>query len=291
MVQNVRGKTSWSEMSRSPGPKEGGRNFPVQKVRGGGGSPGPKSEEATRPGPKYQGATRPCPKREGRNVLDQKCYGAKWPGAKAWERNVNVQKVRGRNVLGAKRLGPKTAGAKLLVQIVRGRNVQFRNVGAKRPGPKGQVVKRPGPKCGRNVLFIKSGGETSWSKTSEFEKSGCENTSWASTSWLWNFLYDNDTLWGFFMIVRFFYFYRLNLIYDSIIGLTQFGEIWYCWSKTFIRKWYFNNYKLPSPWPWPSGHRLGGDGRPTEKTLEAYLSSDHIWIRSIQGFGNNEVLY
>ena len=47
-----------------------------------------------------------------------------------------------------------------------------------------------------------------------------ENTSWAFTSWLWNFLYDCGTPWGFFMIVRLFYYYHLNLIYDSLIGLT-----------------------------------------------------------------------
>ena len=54
------------------------------------------------------------------------------------------------------------------------------------------------------------------------------NTSWAFTSWLCNFLYNCDTPWGF-LIVRFFYYhFILNLIYDSLIGLTQIGEIWYC---------------------------------------------------------------
>ena len=62
-----------------------------------------------------------------------------------------------------------------------------------------------------------SGGETSWSK-----KYGCENTSLAFTSWLWNFHYGCDTPWGFFMIViyYYYYYYYLNLIYDSLICLT-----------------------------------------------------------------------
>ena len=47
-----------------------------------------------------------------------------------------------------------------------------------------------------------------------------ENTSWAFTSLLWNFLYDCGTPWGFFMIVMLFYYYHLNLIYDSLIDLT-----------------------------------------------------------------------
>ena len=62
----------------------------------------------------------------------------------------------------------------------------------------------------------------------EAEESACgkvhdptfEKTSWAFTSWFWNFLYDCGTPWGFFMIVRLFYYYHLNLIYDSLIGLT-----------------------------------------------------------------------
>ena len=131
----------------------------------------------------------------------------------ARERNVQVQKVRGRNVLGAKRAGPKGLGAKLP-----GKKCQ----GAKRPGPKCQGVKRPGPKCqGLNDLSIKSGGETSWSETSESKMFVCENTSWDFTSWLWNFLYNCNIPWGFFMIVRSFYYYHLNLMYDSLIGLTS----------------------------------------------------------------------
>ena len=102
-----------------------------------------------------------------------------------------------------------------------GRNVQVQNVSWETTGPKCQWVKRPGPKCqGAKRPVQKVRGETSWSKTPESEKSGCENTSWAFISWLWNFLYDCDTPWGFFMIVRFFCYYHLNLIYDSLIGLT-----------------------------------------------------------------------
>ena len=62
----------------------------------------------------------------------------------------------------------------------------------------------------------------------EAEESACgkvydqafENTSWAFTSWLWNFLYDCGTPLGFFMIARLFYYCHLNLIYDSLIDLT-----------------------------------------------------------------------
>ena len=62
--------------------------------------------------------------------------------------------------------------------------------GAKRPGPKRLSSKSPGAKT------------------------------LSEPSLSLNFLYDCDSPWGFFIIVRFFYYYHLNLIYDSLIGLT-----------------------------------------------------------------------
>ena len=50
-----------------------------------------------------------------------------------------------------------------------------------------------------------------------------ENT-WNFTSWLWNFLYDCDTPGGFFMGERFFYYYHLKFVYNSLIGLTYSGK-------------------------------------------------------------------
>ena len=58
----------------------------------------------------------------------------------SWVRNVQVQKVQGRNVLGVKRPGKNTGG------------------GAKRPGPKSPLAKRPWFQTSRSK---KSGGETS----------------------------------------------------------------------------------------------------------------------------------
>ena len=93
---------------------------------------------------------------------------------------------------------------------------------------------------------------------SESEKSGCENTSWAFTSWLWNFLLDCDIPWGFFMIVSFFLLLSFKFDLWLVNWFDLIREIWYCWYKTFIWKWHLTtinfNYKIPSPWPWPSGH-------------------------------------
>ena len=68
-----------------------------------------------------------------------------------------------------------------------------------------------------NALYRKEAEESACGKVHD---PAFENTSWAFTSWLWNSLYDCGTPWGFFMIVRLFYYYHLNLIYDSLIGLT-----------------------------------------------------------------------
>ena len=129
----------------------------------------------------------------------------------------------------------------------------------------------------------------------EAEESACgkvhdpsfENTPWAFTSWLWNFLYNFGTPWGFFMIVR-FYYYHLNLIYESLIGLNYFGEIWYCWSKLsfgndIVTTINFQARDLDL-------QAMVGVGMVLRKTLDLCLVSDHIWIWSIQGFGNNVVL-
>ena len=67
--------------------------------------------------------------------------------------------------------------------------------------PKSQGAKRPGPKR----LSPKSPSANTIPEPSLHD---CET-----------FIYDCDTPWGFFMIVRFFYYYHLNLIYDSLIGL------------------------------------------------------------------------
>ena len=171
------------------------RNVFVQKGRGRN-LPDQTCQGTKRPGPKRPGAKRPGPK--GTWAKRPKSPGVKLPGPKCQ---------------GAKHPGPKCKGAKRLVQNVSVLNVQ---------------VKRPGPKCqGRNVL-----SKTSWGGTSLSEMSECENTFWAFTSWLWNFLYDCDTRWGFFMIVRFFYYYYLtrSLVwlnsgkYDTVDQKLSFGN-------------------------------------------------------------------
>ena len=46
--------------------------------------------------------------------------------------------------------------------------------------------------------------------------------------------------------------------------------------------------KILSPWPWPQGHPQGGDG--AEKTLDLYLPSWQIWMKSIKQSSQYEVL-
>ena len=117
-------------------------------------------------------------------------------------RNVQVQNVRRRNILGAKRPGPKCQGAK-------------------HPGPECQGVKCSGPKCqgtkrpvqkvrGRNVLV-----RNVWIWKVRMRKYflSLHFMIVKLPLWLWHslrLLYDCEVL----------YYYHLNLIYDSLIGLT-----------------------------------------------------------------------
>ena len=146
---------------------------------------------------------------KGRKVLVQNARGETFcpkrprakrpgPGPSAHFRSFRTRSVNlAKLFLGETVWSQKSGERNVKVQNVRGLNVQIQNY------------------MGRNVLSNKSGGETSGSV-----KSGCENSSWAFTWWLWNFLHDCDTPWGIFIIVRFFYYYHLNLIYDLLIGLT-----------------------------------------------------------------------
>ena len=93
------------------------------------------------------------------------------------------------------------------------------------------------------------------------------------TSWLWNFLwplYDRDTTWSLFMIVTFLY-YHINWLMTHWFDIIQGNMILLI--KNFNLEMMFKNYKLSSPWPWPTGVRVGMVLR---KTLDPYLSSDHI---------------
>ena len=133
--------------------------------------------------------------------------------------------------------------------------------------PKSQGAKRPGPKRLSAKTF------------SEPSLHDCETSSMSVTL-------DEVSLWLWVSFIIIIWFMTRWLVwlnsgkYDTVDQKLSFGnDIWT--TMNF-------NYKLSSPWPWPSGHGWGEDG--TDKNFWTH-TYHHIWIRSIHGFGNNEVLY